>query len=184
MTRRGPSLIETAHVSEAILLAANLNKGMLLRIAAWRPSWEAQFLCCCFLALGAEEAICCWPILAAPYNTSSSGSGVLAGAACRWSQAKPSQARACFPLLALLAVWEAVQTFPSSLVMAWGSEQARFHHRSWAGTSLLSTEGKIEGCNSSPFSYTRHLGGSDFRVFCPSCWSCDLQGIALTTCAF
>lgn len=155
---------------------------MLLRIAAWRPCWEVPLLICFFLALGAEEAVCCRLVLADPYSTSSSGSGALEWAACLWSWVLSS--KGLFSSATLLVVREAVETFPSSFLMAWRSEQARSHHRSQAGTSLLSAEGRIKDFNSSPFSYTRHSGGSGLRDFCPSCWSCDLQGIALTICAF
>lgn len=121
-------------------------------------------------------------LLSAPCTTSSPSPGVLAGAACRRSQATPRQGS--LASAALLAAREALETFPSSLITSRGSEQARFHHSSQAGTSLLSAGGEIKGCNSGPFSYRRRLGGSGFKFFCPSCWSSDLQGIALTTCAF
>lgn len=138
---------------------------MLLRIAAWRPCWEVPSLICSFFVLGAEEAICCWLVLADPYSTSSSGSGALEWAACLWSWVLPSKGLLCSATL--LVAWEAVETFPSSFLMAWRPEQAHSHHGSEAGSSLLTAEGRKKGCNSSPFSYTKHLGGSDFSIFLP-----------------
>lgn len=60
------------------------------RDAVWRPCWDVPFLLCFSLALGAEEAICCWLILADPCSTSSSGSGGLEWAARLWSWVLPS----------------------------------------------------------------------------------------------
>lgn len=69
------------------------------RDAAWdccSGTWEAQSRSF-FLTLVAEEAIYCWPVPAALSTTSSSGSGVLAGTARCWSQAKQGLSFLCCP---------------------------------------------------------------------------------------
>lgn len=133
--------------------ASNLNKGMLLRDLTERcNSCPASFLH--------------WEqrnnLLLA--HSTSSLHHLLASATS--IGAEPSQARACFPLPPFGGVRSTTNLcfFPCHGLGIWNP---RFHHRSQAGTSLLSAEGKIKDYKSSPFSYRRHLGGSGFRGFLP-----------------